>query len=434
MPRAPAKGLWRAPHLPLFLMAAVWAALVPLVWLFPVLSDDPVRWHRQELILGFAGAAMGGYLLTALPHWLRQAGDAAPGWVPGKRAVQALVLAWIAGRIAAAQPGDGPLVLMGIEAYPVGLALCLLIPGLSARLWRRLPIALAPVGLLAVGVGLRQDGDGLTAALAMALIVALVGGRIVPAFLASRAGHAAPPQRGDLPVTAHLADLILGLALVGRAAGLGDGVVGGLLLATAVGQVARMGRWPLCEVLAGGQGDLLLLVVAWLWLPGGLILTGSGLILPGALAGIPLQTGLHALTMGFLGGMILAVMARAYMRRAPGVLRVGAALGLAFALVMLSTLSRLALFAMPGALSVPALLWCLGWAIFTGCALRSMAVPVPHPVLSAAQGKQIGRAHASDAIVDAIRALRADGIGMDRIARQLRCGKGLSQRGNPPHG
>lgn len=45
-----------------------------------------------------------------------------------------------------------------------------------------------------------------------------------------------------------------------------------------------------------------------------------------------------------------------------------------------------------------------------------------------AQGKQIGRAPASDAIVDAIRALRADGMGMDRIARELRCGKGLSQR------
>ncbi|MDN5787888.1 recombinase family protein [Pseudorhodobacter sp.] len=43
-------------------------------------------------------------------------------------------------------------------------------------------------------------------------------------------------------------------------------------------------------------------------------------------------------------------------------------------------------------------------------------------------GKQIGRAPASEAMKDAIRALRADGIGMDRIARQLKCGKGLSQK------
>lgn len=45
-----------------------------------------------------------------------------------------------------------------------------------------------------------------------------------------------------------------------------------------------------------------------------------------------------------------------------------------------------------------------------------------------ARGKQIGRAPASDALIDAIRALRADGMGMDRIARNLKCGKGLSQR------
>lgn len=45
-----------------------------------------------------------------------------------------------------------------------------------------------------------------------------------------------------------------------------------------------------------------------------------------------------------------------------------------------------------------------------------------------AAGKQIGQPPASEALKDAIRALRADGLGMDRIARELRCGKGLSQR------
>ena len=53
-------NLWRAPHLPLFLLGTFWAALVPLVWLWPGLTCDPVAWHRQELVLGFAGAAMGG--------------------------------------------------------------------------------------------------------------------------------------------------------------------------------------------------------------------------------------------------------------------------------------------------------------------------------------------------------------------------------------
>jgi len=44
------------------------------------------------------------------------------------------------------------------------------------------------------------------------------------------------------------------------------------------------------------------------------------------------------------------------------------------------------------------------------------------------RGAQIGRAPASDALVQAIRSLRRRGKGMDAIARELRCGKGLSQR------
>jgi DNA invertase Pin-like site-specific DNA recombinase len=44
------------------------------------------------------------------------------------------------------------------------------------------------------------------------------------------------------------------------------------------------------------------------------------------------------------------------------------------------------------------------------------------------RGAQIGRAPASDALVLAIRNLRRRGMGMDAIARELHCGKGLSQR------
>ncbi|MFN3275075.1 MAG: recombinase family protein [Paracoccus sp. (in: a-proteobacteria)] len=45
-----------------------------------------------------------------------------------------------------------------------------------------------------------------------------------------------------------------------------------------------------------------------------------------------------------------------------------------------------------------------------------------------ARGSQIGRAPASEALVLAIRNLRRRGMGMDAIARELHCGKGLSQR------
>lgn len=45
-----------------------------------------------------------------------------------------------------------------------------------------------------------------------------------------------------------------------------------------------------------------------------------------------------------------------------------------------------------------------------------------------ARGKRIGRPPAPEGLVEAIRSFRAQGRGMDWIARQLRCGKGVSQR------
>lgn len=45
-----------------------------------------------------------------------------------------------------------------------------------------------------------------------------------------------------------------------------------------------------------------------------------------------------------------------------------------------------------------------------------------------AQGKRIGRPPASPGLVSSIRALRSRGMGMDRISKELRCGKSLSLR------
>lgn len=48
--------------------------------------------------------------------------------------------------------------------------------------------------------------------------------------------------------------------------------------------------------------------------------------------------------------------------------------------------------------------------------------------LARARGVHCGRPPASDGLVESIRALRSQKIGMDRIAKELRCGKGLVQR------
>lgn len=375
-------GLWRAPHLSLFLLGSVWAALVPLVWLWPDLSCDPIAWHRQELALGFAGAAMGGYLLSALPHWLKLAGAEAGGVSP--RVTMALVLAWGGGRLMGGACLPDGWALAGLALYPLGLALGLAVPVARAGAWTRLPIALAPLLLLLIALRLRLAADSLTAVLGMALLVALVGGRIVPAFLAARTGDR--DARRPMPPLARLADGALALALALHLGGVADAWVGGMALVAALGQVLRMRGWALAPALRG-QGDLALLVLAWLWLPLGLGLVGAGLM---GRTGLPLATLIHALTMGLMGSMVLAVMTRAMMQRAPGRLLAGRVTALAFALLQLSVVLRLVL---SDAGAIVVLPWLCAWAIVAGQSALAVIRPVPRPVFSA---QRSGRSAESD--------------------------------------
>ena len=85
---------------PLFLAAGVWAAISVPLWI-GILSGTisytgafgPVIWHVHEMLFGFVAAALGGFLLTAVPNWT--------GRLP-VRGVPLACLAglWLAGRVA----------------------------------------------------------------------------------------------------------------------------------------------------------------------------------------------------------------------------------------------------------------------------------------------------------------------------------------------
>ena len=61
---------------PFFLLAGIWAPIGVVVWVLALagapIPDGPLpmmRWHAHELLAGFVGAAMVGFLLTAIPNW-----------------------------------------------------------------------------------------------------------------------------------------------------------------------------------------------------------------------------------------------------------------------------------------------------------------------------------------------------------------------------
>ena len=62
---------------PFFFAGALWAALAMTLMAFALIAGalalpiayDPVSWHAHELLFGYLGAIIAGFLLTAVPNW-----------------------------------------------------------------------------------------------------------------------------------------------------------------------------------------------------------------------------------------------------------------------------------------------------------------------------------------------------------------------------
>lgn len=372
--------LWQAAHRPLFFCAGLAALFAPAVWLWPGgVGADPLRWHLHELLFGMGGAAVGGYLLTALPSWTG-AGRVGP------QSVRALTLLWCMARLALPLAESLPfeLVLALALAYFAVLALILAGQLIAARLWRRLWL----LGMIA-GMALGDAAvlaDKAAAPLAMVLLFAVlissIGGRAVPAFTRSwvqQTGAARPIQDSPLLSATAISATVLGagLAMAGQ-----DPVAAACFLLAGVLHLARMLGWRCLQTRA--YPALLLLHLAWIWLPVGLILIAAALLHP---EWLPLHTALHALTMGAMGTMILAIAGRAAMARRAGKLIAGHGLATAFALVWLAACLRIASAAVPQGWPDPIILsagvWMLGWAVFLWSYRPALRGAVPWPVLSA---------------------------------------------------
>ena len=359
---------------PLFLLAGLWAALsVPLwvgIWSGAVAYTGPgdaIMWHVHEMMFGYVGAALGGFLLTAVANWTGR--PPVCGWPLG-----ALALIWLGGRIAVWWGGSiGALATAVIDLAYLG-ALSVLVGNeiVAGRNWRNLPVlaglalmlaANALFHLYTAGVAdVRETGIRLSIA-AMSLLLAFIGGRIVPNFtrnwFAPRAGPqiAQPMARFD-QVTLAVTALALA-AWVGSAPVLLSGTA--LSLAGAL-NCARLARWHGWSTTA--EPLITVLHVGYLWLALGLGLLGISLL--GDRVAQPLA--LHVLTLGAMGTMTLAVMSRAILGHTGRELHAGPWLVAIYALATLAVLTRAAFEMAPttSLLWATAATWSLAFVLFTG--------------------------------------------------------------------
>lgn len=303
---------------PFFLLAGIQAVWVMALWLsvyampglWPQGALAAWAWHGHEMLFGFVGAAVAGFLLTAVPSWTGAPGFSGPPLI-------VLTLIWIAGRVAMLPWFQPNALAAGIElSFFPALALLVATPLIRAGKWRNLPflglLTLLFAADLAFQLGVLGDlaggefiglGVGVDV---VAIMVAIVGGRIIPAFTRSGLMQAGKPvEIAPLPALDAAAILSLLLVLASDAVPMTNAVAGAIALLAALLHGVRLARWqgwrarrmPLLWVLHVGYGFLVL----------ALTLKGIG-VLTGAAIG---AKWLHALTIGCFATLILGVTTRA---------------------------------------------------------------------------------------------------------------------------
>ena len=385
---------WAAPHRPLFLAAFSWAVLCIAIWplgaalgLPPDLPGGAIRWHAHEMIFGFGGAAVGGYLLTALPSWSGR--DPLAG-----TPLAALTGLWLAARIAVLGGAGLPGWLPGLLSAGYFLALALLLAReiLAACALKKLVF---PAFLILLGVASPAYLSGLILSpataplLLLAFLHALIASRAVPAFTINwmqLTGRA--PLPAVCPASRVAALLLLAAAVLLTLTRLHT-ASGALLLAAAAALLLTSRGWQSRKAL---QDPLICaLHLSWFWLTGGIAMLGAARMARAAHLELHL---LHAIAIGALAAAIMAIAGRAAARRTGGALEPGRRFQPALALIWLAAAARLLPVPAPALWSVAvpaaALLWCAAWALFTLYYRPALSGPPLRPVFSGPKASSTG--------------------------------------------
>jgi len=306
----------RAGFRPFWLLGPLWALVVVCLWIealagaiaLPTLFD-PLSWHRHEMLFGFLGAVIAGFLMTAIPNWTGRLPIAGPRlagltmmWLAARFAI--LFSATVGGATALLLEAAFLLTLAGVCAREVLIAKNRNVPVVGVVLLFAIAAVVDQLDILGV---LAADGAGWRAGFALVLIlITLIGGRIIPSFTANwliKRGRSRLP--GQATAFDHVTIAATVLALGCWAFQLAPSLAASLLFLAGLLQVGRLARWGGWRT--GREPLVLILHISYAWLPIGLLLLGWSIVD----IDVPGTAGLHALGAGAMASMVLAVMTRA---------------------------------------------------------------------------------------------------------------------------
>lgn len=376
---------------PFFLLGAIQAALVILVWL-PVFYGElsvssafaPRDWHVHEMLYGFLPAVITGFLFTAIPNWT--------GRLPIRGTpLASLVVVWLAGRIAVTLSAEigWALALVVDAAFLALVALAALREIAAGKNWRNLPVVLLVTLLFAGNVAFHLEAHitgaadyGIRVGISVVvLLISLIGGRIIPSFTRNWLVKANP---GRLPVPFGRFDaVVLGVSALALlswivsplslVAGVAAGVAGVLHL-------VRLARWAGDRTTA--ERLLVILHIGYFFIPFGFLLHAVA-----AFGALPSSAGIHAWMAGAAGTMTLAVMTRASLGHTGQALTASIATQAIYAAIVVAALARICAVVSPthseALLHIAAFGWVaafLGFAVAFGPLLlgsrrRALAIP-----------------------------------------------------------
>ncbi len=358
---------------PFYLLAAIFAAIALPLWIASYVGIvqvggylHGVAWHSHEMVFGFATAVIAGFLLTAVRHWTGQQTPTG-AWLAGLAAL------WVLARVLALTGPACPAAFVDVAFLPV-LGLAVAIPIWRSKDTKNYKILVVLGGLTVANVlyhlaylNMLPAGFtriAITAALdVITILIAVVSGRVIPAFTANAIAAAKPRHIWSVEaVSLGSLVLILTAGILNTWYPLPTWAWVGLLATAAFAHTVRLLLWQ--PYHKHRDAMLWMLPVAYAWIPISLALRACEqvVVFPSAIA-------IHALTLGAMGGLMVAMMMRSALGHTGRTVTAGSAEIAVFMLVQLAAVGRvLSGFIRPelyqGAVIASGVLWFLAFVVF----------------------------------------------------------------------
>ena len=358
---------------PFFLCGSVFSLCAILIWAGLFSGNLTINvfggglwWHTHEMLFGFVCAIIMGFLLTAVQNWTSQKSIS-------HTPLFALVLLWLSARLALLSPSGLPTWLISfldISFIPIA-TFFFIRPIIKVKLWRNLIFLPLLTALTIVNIAMHYSvytGNvsiifpaSKIAVLLVAMIMTIMGGRVIPMFTANGTGTKKVNELKWLEKSA-ISSLLLVIIFNAGLIELPNTINALLFFITAIFHFIRVIRWRFWVTLRTH--------LVWsLHLSYAFIPTGLGLLGVSQLSdAISTSQAIHTITVGAIGLMILSMISRVSLGHTGRKIQTGKLMACAFLILFCAALIRILgqLFTDDYIFIIlcSAVLWALAYCIF----------------------------------------------------------------------